>query len=60
MLAPQEELSSARDALAEAKDTAVQWQDRAMEAAKELDASRRKVWLRRLLCMGSAGHSHGI
>ncbi|GIL47737.1 hypothetical protein Vafri_3907 [Volvox africanus] len=39
----QEELATVRNALAAAKDTAVQWQDRAMEVGKELDVARKKI-----------------
>ncbi|EFJ50710.1 hypothetical protein VOLCADRAFT_116733 [Volvox carteri f. nagariensis] len=39
----QDEVAALRNALAAAKDTAVQWQDRAMEVGKELEAARKKI-----------------
>ncbi|GLI59036.1 hypothetical protein VaNZ11_000862 [Volvox africanus] len=39
----QEELAAVRNALAAAKDTAVQWQDRAIEVGKELEVARKKI-----------------
>lgn len=39
----QEELHSSKDALAAAKDEVAQWQDRAAELGKELEAAKKKA-----------------